>query len=55
MLSLKITILAIFYFKKFSKIYKIGDFGFKNSSKFEKKYSVIDIYCLVPKIDHPVT
>ena len=26
-----------FLFKEWSKIHKIGDFGYKNSSKFEKK------------------
>ena len=42
-----------FYFQKQPKIYKSDDFGCKISSKFEEN-SKINIYSLVPKIDHPV-
>ena len=43
-----------FLLEKMSKIHKIGWFGGKKkSSKFEEN-SKINIYSLVPQIDHPV-
>ena len=42
-----------FLLEKSSKIHKIGGFGCKKSSKFEEN-SKINIYSLVPQIDHSV-
>ena len=50
----KITILGIFVVEKFSKIHKIGDFGFKNHQNLRKIQRSIINYSLVLKIGHPV-
>ena len=39
-----------FLLEKYSKIYKIGGFGCKKSSKFDENLK-INIYSLVPQID----
>ena len=52
-LSLKKSAFWPFLLEKWSKIHKIDDFGCKKSSKFEEN-SKINIYSLVPQIDHPV-
>ena len=52
MLSLKITILASFIWK-IDKNLRNWWFWLQKSSKFEENL-IIDIYSLVPQIDHPV-
>ena len=42
-----------FLLEKYPKIHKIGGFGCKKSLKFEENPK-INIYSLVPQIDHPV-